>query len=244
MGQAVKWRLIPQNPCEAADLPRQRKREMRVFTFEETRRFLQAAQDDRLFPVFLLAVTSGLRPSEYLALRWDDLDLKKGMLAVRRTLEQDREDGWIPEETKRAGSRRTVKLQDTMITALLEPRDRQTFQRKAAGDRWRDHGLVFATSVGTPIHERNLVRDFKRIVDAAGLPSIRLYDLRHTAATLALAAGVPPKVVSEMLGHASVAFTLDTYAHVLPNMQEDAARRFENALFGVPGSPRQRATNR
>lgn len=234
LAQAVKWRLLPFNPADAVELPRQQRKEMRAMTPEEVRAFLTEAEGDRYGTLFLLAVTSGLRPSEYLALKWEDINLKKGLLAVRRTVARE---GRTFEEVKTPRSRRTVKLQGHVVAQLHQHRKRQAEIRLQAGERWRDHGLVFTSEIGTPIMQRNLVRrHFEPICRRAGLDGLRLYDLRHTAATLALAAGVPAKVISEQLGHASVAFTLDVYSHVLPNMQDDAAQRVEALLFGPPTS--------
>ena len=139
--------------------------------------------------------------------------------------------GWRFAEVKRPRSRRTVKLQSFVLQLLQQHRLAQAKEREEAGKSWNDHGLIFTTENGGPVSERNLVqRHFKPILKLAGLPDIRLYDLRHTAATLALSAGVPPKVVSEQLGHASAAFTLDVYSHVLPHMQEAAAAKVEELL--------------
>lgn len=232
LAQAVKWRLLSFNPADAVELPRQKHKEMRAMTPTEVRAFLAEAEGDRYETLFLLAVTTGLRPSEYLALKWDDINLKKGSLAVRRTVTRE---GRKFEEVKTARSRRTVKLQRRVVLALLEHRDRQAFERKKAGDRWQDYGLVFTSEIGTPAVQHNLKRrHFQPACERAGLTGFRLYDLRHTAATLALAAGVPPKVVSEMLGHSSAAFTMDVYSHVLPHMQEDAVARMEAMLFDNP----------
>jgi integrase len=142
--------------------------------------------------------------------------------------------GWQFAETKRPRSRRTIKPQAHVVAALKKHKCAQETARAEAGDRWSEHGLIFTTRTGGPLDERNLAQqDFIRVLKAAKLPEdIRLYDLRHTAATLALSAGVPPKVVSEMLGHASAAFTLDVYAHVLPHMQDSAAAQVEALLLG------------
>lgn len=241
--QAVKWGFLPQNPADAVELPRRKQREMRALSADETRRFLaEVADDEHYGTMFLLAVTTGLRPSEYLGLRWGDINWKKGTLAVRRTVVHKKGGGWQFEDTKRARSRRTVKLQRTLLRALQEHGDRQAFQRKKTGEEWQEHDLVFSTAKGTPFEERNVVRYFKRAIQAAGLPDIRLYDLRHTAATLALAAGVQPKVVSEQMGHASTGFTQDVYSHVLPTMQEDAVARVEALLFGTQSTHHESGT--
>jgi integrase len=173
-----------------------------------------------------------MRPSEYLALKWPDVSFSKGTVSIARTLEPIKGGGWRFADTKRARSRRLVKLQASVLKLLADYRDTPARERDPGnGDVAAD--LIFVNSNGNPLNERNLVqRNFQVILDRAKLPRIRLYDLRHTAATLALGAGVPAKVVSEQLGHASVAFTLDTYSHVLPHMQEAAAAQVEALLFG------------
>jgi integrase len=232
LSQAVKWRMLAQNPAQHVDLPRQQRKERPVLTPDQTRLFLEEAKHHRLGIMFAVAVTAGLRPSEYLALKWSDLDFATATLSVSRSLDWRRGGGWQFQDTKRTGSRRTIRLQNSVCAMLQQHRPDQAKERSEAGEKWQETGLIFTTRSGGPLEERNIAQEnFVRILTSAGLPSIRLYDLRHTAATNALIAGVPPKVVSEMLGHASVAFTLDVYAHVLPNMQEQAAAQVEALLF-------------
>jgi integrase len=225
--QAVKWRLLLQNPSAGVELPKQARSEMRVMTPEEVRRFLQQALATRYGVVFAVAVTTGMRPSEYLALRWADINWNCGTVTVARTLEKG-SGGWRFADTKRARSRRVIKLQNWVTGLLSRSHDlqlvRNTLSTAAAGQ-------MFKTNSGQPINSDYLARQFKQILHQAGLPRMRLYDLRHTAATLALIAGVPAEVLSEQLGHASAAFTLDVYAHVLPHMQEEAATRVETLLY-------------
>jgi integrase len=220
----VKWRLLLLNPATGVQLPRQARPEMRVMTPEAVRRFLQQALMTRHGVVFALAVTTGMRPSEYLALRWADINWERGTVTVTRTLEKGRE-GWKFADTKRARSRRVIKLQSWVAAVLRSSTGKHAKHRCA--------GQMFKTISGQPINSDYLARQFKRILRQAGLPRMRLYDLRHTAATLALAAGVPAKVVSEQLGHATSAFTLDVYSHVLPHMQEEAASRVEALLYST-----------
>jgi integrase len=167
-----------------------------------------------------------MRPSEYLALKWQDLDWTRQTASVVRSVR--RLDGrWCFSDTKRSRSRRPIRLQSWIVTLL---RDLQ--MKTSAHDSCPEaHDLVFRTQLGQPISADYLAKKFRSILVAAGVPRMRLYDLRHSAATTALAAGVSPKVVSEQLGHASTAFTLDTYAHVLPHMQDEAAARIEAMLF-------------
>lgn len=174
-----------------------------------------------------LAMTTGMRPSEYLALTWNDIDLDRGTVSVARSLEW-RKGGWQFADTKRPRSRRVVKLQAWVASTLREQR--------AKGQERSGDALVFRAKRGGPIRESYFVqRYFKPLLMSAGLPEIRLYDLRHTAATIALVAGVSPKVISEQLGHASVAFTLDVYSHVLPHMQDVAAEKVQALIIDNGG---------
>ena len=169
-----------------------------------------------------------MRPSEYLGLKWQDIDWARQTVSIVRSIR--RLDGkWCFSDTKRARSRRPIRLQ-SWIVALL--RDLQT--KASVQDLYPEaHDLVFRTQSGQPINADYLAKRFRSMIELAGLPRMRLYDLRHSAATIALAAGVSAKVVSEQLGHASTAFTLDTYAHVLPHMQDEAAAKVEAMLFGA-----------
>ncbi|MGB8029850.1 MAG: tyrosine-type recombinase/integrase [Terracidiphilus sp.] len=227
--QAVRWRLLERNPGSGVENPKPIRREMQVLDPAEARRFLEHAGKTRYGVLLALALTTGMRPSEYLALRWSDIDWQEETVTVLRTLEKGR--GWKFADTKRARSRRPVKLESWVARQL-----RQLFTiNTAKPDRSPEAARqIFKTRLGRPINSNYLARRFKQLLREAGLPAMRLYDLRHTAATLALAAGVPPKVVSEQLGHASSAFTLDVYSHVLPHMQAEAALRVE-ALLGMDG---------
>jgi integrase len=231
--QAVKWRMISQNPASYVDLPRLKKIEMKSFSPEEADRFLKAAAEDRWGTLWTVALTTGMRPGEYLALRWPDVDLKAGTVTIKRALVRRKDGGWAFEEPKTARSRRTIPLPPSAVAALVEHKRRQAEERLAKGPAYKNQDLVFATSTGSPLDQINLLRrHFRPLLKAAGLPTtFRVYDLRHTCATLLLAAGENPKVVSERLGHASVALTLDIYSHVLPSMQQQAAERLEAILF-------------
>jgi len=226
MRQALQWRLLLENPADGVKTPQQHRDEMRSLTVEQAQNFLKATLATPHGPVFAVARTTGMRPSEYLGLKWQDIDWARQTVGVVRSIRR-LNGSWCFCDTKRSRSRRPIKLQ-RWIVALL--RDLQT--RASAHDLCPEaHDLVFRTSSGQPINADYLAKRFRSILDLAGLPRIRLYDLRHSAATIALAAGVSPTVVSEQLGHASTAFTLDTYAHVLPHMQDEAAARVEALLF-------------
>jgi len=224
-------RLLLESPAEGIQLPQQSRREMQVLTVEQVRTFVQAALTTQYGPALAVGVATGMRPSEYLGLKWQDIDWARQMVSVVRSLR--RVNGrWCFADTKRSRSRRPIKLQN-WIVGLLRELQMKTLREQGTSNRCPEAiDLVFKTVSGHPINADGLAKTFKSMLELAGLPTIRLYDLRHTAATLALAAGVSPKVVSEQLGHASTAFTLDTYAHVLPHMQDEAAAKVEAMLFG------------
>mgnify|MGYP001241919903 FL=1 len=230
--QAVKWQLLPRNAAEYVDLPRQKRTEMYAMSKDEVASFLATAKEDRWGTLFLLAVTTGMRPGEYMGLQWKDVNLDEGMIHVNKSLVRNKSE-WRFDEPKTAKSRRTVKLAPTVVKSLRAHRSKQAAERLRAGIRYQDYDLVFATDTGQPLESRNLIkRHFKPVLKQAGLrETIRLYDLRHTCATLLLAAGEHPKIVSEMLGHASIQLTLDTYSHVLPDMQQGAVAKLEDMLF-------------
>ena len=201
---------------------------MRPLTAEQVKVLFEAARGDRLEALYVLAVTTGLRQGELLGLKWDDIDLEVGTLQVRRTLTTAK-GGPVLSAPKTKGSRRTVRLSHTALEALRSHLERQLEEIDRVGDLWRENGLIFASESGSP-HSRQHVtaHRFKPLLRRAGLPEIR-FDLRHTCATLLLSKNVNPKVVSEMLGHASIAITLDTYSHVLPTMRRALPSRW-NAL--------------
>ena len=232
LNRAMKLELVGRNVATLVDLPKQVRIEIRVLSPEEVRRFLEAAESDRFTALWYVLVTTGLRPGEALGLKWEDWDGNK--LRVRRALVRVPGQGWSLRDTKTRRSR-VVALPEMTIRALEEHRTRQKRERLQVGSSYVDRGLIFARSTGEPIEANNLKkRYFKPILEAAGLPDMRLYDLRHTAATLRLVNGEHPKVVQEMLGHASITLTMDTYSHVLPGMQEESAARLNALLTGTP----------
>ena len=224
--QAMRWGLVPRNVCEDVDRPQLKRDEIQPLDREQTRRLLQAAKDNRLYALYVVAVTAGLRPGEMLALRWNDMDLEAGTLRINRALSDSE---FAAPKTPR--SRRKIELSDTARVALRAHREGQLEERMKKGGLWQDHGLVFPSTVGTPLSHRNVVRSFKALLKHADLPvGTRLYDLRHTCATLLLNSNVHPKYVQELLGHASIAQTLDTYSHVLKGMDGGIGGAMDEAL--------------
>jgi integrase len=236
--QAVRWQMLARNPCESVEPPRQVRKEMQALAPDEAARFLKSAAQDRLGVLFEFALATGMRPSEYLGLQWKDVDVEKGIITVQRTLARRKGGGWYFDEPKTPRSRRSIPLPASTLRALVEHKRRQSEARLKAGPDYQNNDLIFATSDGTPLLLRNLIRrHFRLILKSAKLPlTLRLYDLRHTCATLLLAAGVHPKVASERLGHSSVTLTLDVYSHVLPSMQEAATEKLESILFKQTGT--------
>ncbi|MDT5267960.1 MAG: integrase [Acidobacteriota bacterium] len=234
--QAVKWRVLQSNPAEGVEVAREAKDEskkhMRTLTPEQATKFLTSLSGDRYHALFLLAIMGGFRPEEYLGLRWHDINFVEGVVTVRTVLIWKASGGgWYFGEPKTRRSKRNVPLPQSVMDALLEHKRTQDEWKSKAGGGYNDHGLVFSTKSGLPIDQRNLRYSFHRRMEAAGLPSdIRLYDLRHSCASLLLAANVHPKVVSERLGHSSINITLDVYSHVLPTMQEAASEKLEQIL--------------
>ena len=239
--QARKWKLISENPAAGLSLPRKERRAFEVFTPDEARRFVAAAWLEPNGLALLVAIATGLRPSEYLALRQRDFDRDRKTFTVDHTIERvpgGRVEGstrgqWKTDDTKRPRSRRIVALPASVSARVADLVDRQAslFDKRALEETQID-GLIFRTQRGKPIHERNLVqRVFKPLLRRAGLPDLRLYDLRHSFATLALRAGTSARLVSEQLGHASVAFTLDTYGHVLEEPRSEAAEGSSDLIF-------------
>lgn len=225
--QAVRWKLLLTTPAEVVCLPRQPQRRFSVFDVDHAKQFIAAISGHEYEALFALALTTGMRQSEYLALTWTDLDLERGTVCVSKTLEWIK-GGWCFEDTKRERSRRTIKLQNWVSSLLRKLEDGSKPPVRKPGN------LVFTSRLGGPIHESKFVeRHFKPLLRLAELPDMRLYDLRHTAATLALLAGVSPKIVSEQLGHASVAFKQEVYSHIFPHMQDTAAIKFEALLTGA-----------
>lgn len=229
---AVKWGRLARNPADAADPPRASasgRPESVTWTAQQLATFLQGTREDRHGTAYLLLATTGLRRGEALGLRWRDLDLDAGRAAIRQTViaVHHKPELGTP---KTAKGRRTVTLDRATVAALREHRKRQAEERLQMGAGWTDNDLVFCKVDGTLLHPERFSRSFGDAVRRLGLPTIRLHDLRHGWATMALSAGVHPKVVQERLGHANIGITLDTYSHVTGSLHDEAAETVA-ALF-------------
>jgi integrase len=227
--QAVKWGSISRNACKATTPPKPNPEEIRPLDAEQTKRILEAACGNRLEALYVLAVTAGLRIGELLGLKWEDVDLNAETLRVRRTRSQAKAGPTFT--TPKNGKGRSMRLTQRAVEALKCHKAAQATERLKLGGLWENNDLLFCTMAGKPLDFRNVATaSFKPLLKKAGLPDIRFHDLRHTCATLLLSRGHHPKLVQELLGHASVAMTLDRYSHVLPGMSDQTAAAMEAAL--------------
>jgi integrase len=234
LNQAMKWSLIARNPAALVDPPRIPRSEIRPLSAEPARRFLDAAKGGRFEALYTLALFSGLRRGEILGLRWSDVDLEARAFRVDQAIQ--RVGGKLQAaETKTKRSRRMLALPASVVAALRTHRARQAQERLIAGPSWRDTGLVFTSRIGTPVEPRNLHRNFVRVLAAAKVPRIRFQDLRHSAASLLLAQGVPLRLIMEQLGHSSIVLTANTYTHVMTAAMREVADKMESIL-GAQGS--------
>jgi integrase len=231
---AQREALVTRNAAALARPPRADRREMRALSSAEVGRLLRVTADLEHGPLLAVAVGSGLRLGELLGLRWSDVDLDGRSLVVRRSMAKADGGGYQLAEPKTARSRRTVILPAVAVDGLRREKARQAAARLAAGAAWQDRdGLVFTDPLGRPRRPATVSSAFRVTAQRFGF-GIRLHDLRHTAATLMLGAGVPLKVVSEALGHSSIAITADVYAHVTPDLRREAAEAIDRALGGAP----------
>ncbi|WP_018130970.1 site-specific integrase [Effusibacillus pohliae] len=228
---AVSWEYLPRNVADMVKAPKPEQKKFSVWTLEEVQRFLEVARHDRFYIAYLLAITTGMRQGEILALRWSDIDLPNGRLFVQRTTTQVR--GTIEfGDPKSDSGKRMIALPHEVIGDLLKHKKDQDREKELMGDAYRDQDLVVARKNGDVVAQSLLREHFTKLIQKADLPYIRFHDLRHTHASLLLQQGVHPKIVSERLGHSKISITLDTYSHVLPGLQEQVAKDFGNALFG------------
>lgn len=232
---AVKRRVLTHDPSADIELPKVQRTERRVFSPEEARKFIAACGEVRRGLIVEFALLTGMRPEEYLALRWSDYDTKRGAVTVQRVLVMHKGKTSF-EKPKTAKSRRTIPLPQSLRAKLTAHRKEQLQEKLKAGKEWQNNDLIFCTRIGTPLRRGNVTEQiYEKVLAQAELPHIRLYDLRHSQATIMLIMNEHPKVVSERLGHSSVQMTLDTYSHVLGGMQEAATERLEELLYSERG---------
>jgi integrase len=230
---AAKLGMINRNSASFVQPPKEPATEMAILNESQLSQFLIAAMTHRWDALFHLAIATGARQMELLGLKWTDLDWIKQTLKVERQLIRPEGKGVHFSTPKTRFGKRSIALGSKTIEVLRAHFERQQSERLAAGEKWQEHGLIFTTSLGGPIHPRNLLRDFKRLLRDAGLPAIRFHDLRHTTAALMLNNNIPLIVVSRRLGHAKASITLDYYAHLIPSMQTETAEKIDELIMPV-----------
>ena len=231
---AMRWGLIARNPADAVVPPHPERQDMQTWDENDIRRFLDAAKDTPYYALFYLALSTGMRRSELLALRWSDVDLLFCQIYVCRSLHHLRDGSIVFRQPKTDKGRRTVALPSSAVLVLKEHREKQKLERVMLGVSLNDDDLVFSHLDGKPLLPNTVTHAWIKLVRKTGLKSIRLHDARHSHASLMLKQGIHPKIVQERLGHSSIQITLDTYSHVVPGLQEAAAARFDEVLTATP----------
>lgn len=252
LAQAVKWQLVPRNVADAVERPKTDKKELVCWESLEAAKYLEHVQLHRLYALFYLALTTGLRSAELRGLRWEDLDFEGGWLSItHNALEDDSGHITISPTTKTSKSARRIRIDAGILKVLKSHQHRQALEREyiehpredlerrrermGIERSYKNTGLVFTTEVGTPISDSNLRRDFNKLCEEAGVRKIRIHDMRHTAASAMIRRNYPPKLVADILGHTDPGFTLRTYAHVWNEQREEFALSAAN-LYGYAGS--------
>ena len=231
LANAVKWNLVARNVCDVVTRPALQRYEATPLTQEQAKCLLQAVRNHKLEALLTVALVTGMRRGELLGLHWQDIDMKMGSIQIRRSVSRVAKLGLQESEPKTAKSRRRIILPAFALEVLQRHYTRQQEVRTKAGTQWIERDIVFCNRYGDYREPANLQRDFKRLLTEAELPNIRFHDLRHSAATLLLGMGVNPKIVQELLGHSTISMTMDIYSHVLPSMQQEVVKKFDE-LFG------------
>ncbi len=250
LSQAVKWELVSRNSAALVDSPRPQKTDMQTLDATQVRQLIRSTSDHRLGALVMLAAVTGIRQGELLGLRWSDMELSQGLKeddSKRKNLHSERDDGVIHirrtlracrggfefGEPKTSRSKRTIVIRPYVVSRLRTHRAKQMEEMLAIGPSWNHSDLIFTNTIGGHLTPQNFLRrDFKPMLEYAGLPDVNFHSLRHTAATLALNQGVSVVDVSAMLGHANSHITLTTYAHLMPGSGDRTAAAMESAIFG------------
>jgi integrase len=232
LDHAVKWEYVVKNVSDLVSLPRKIEREPQYLTKEQALHLLETLRGQKLEAIVSLALATGMRKGELLALRWSDIDLEDKTIQVRRTVSRLPEYGFYESEPKSKAGRRRIVLPDRIVEVLKQHRAEQEEVKRRVGEQWRNLDLVFTNQFGSYIEPNHVNKRFNAAVEAAGLPPMRFHDLRHSAATLLLAMNVHPKVVQQLLGHSNISITMDRYSHVLPSMGRDAMDDMDDFLNG------------
>ncbi|MGH2479582.1 MAG: tyrosine-type recombinase/integrase, partial [Ktedonobacteraceae bacterium] len=230
---AVRWKLVPSNVSDQVTIPRKQMvpEVGRALTAEQALHLLKASSGHSLEALITLALVTALRHGELMALRWQNVDLEGMRLSIQWTVAYDWKEGYIESDPKSKKSRRSVQLPRFVVKALLRHREKQREQKRKAGDRWEENDLVFSNRDGRYLSPGNTSRRFRKILEQAGLPRIRIHDLRHSAASLLIIVlKMPPKLVQELLGHSTLDMTMDIYTHADESQQREMMDAFDRFL--------------
>ena len=230
LNHALKLGLVYRNVADSVTRPKVVRKEMKTLNDYQVRQLIQVAESEQMRLLLWVAVVTGLRQGELLGLKWSDLDWMSRRIQIQRQVQRRKGDGLVFCEPKSASGRRVIVLGKSTLDKLREYKNNQLKERILLGEKWQDNDLIFPSPIGTPLDPSNVLKAYKDCLKRAGLPNLRFHDLRHSAATLMLQQGVNPKIVSERLGHSDISLTLNTYSHVLPPMQEEAAEKMDDLL--------------
>lgn len=235
LSKAVKWQYLRRNPCDAVDPPKPEKKDIQTLTVEETQQFIGKAKSSTIYLPVLLAVTTGIRLGEVCGLRWMDIDLDNKRLSIRQVMCESRRYGVIIKEPKTKNSKRSITLSKTTVEALRQYKAEVSKLRLQLGIGLKKEDLIFEKTPGDRMTPTRVSSAYNWFIHKNKLKRVSFHALRHTHATHLLEGNIHPKIVSERLGHATIGITLDTYSHVLPNMQEEAANKIDE-LFNIEES--------
>jgi integrase len=228
--RAIKEGLISFNPMDAVERPRAEPKRFDILTEDQARTFTAAIEGHPLQALFYLAITTSMRKGEILGLMWSDVDWEKSTLRVERQLQPVSYGGSDLVPTKTKSGRRNIIVADEGLALLKAHREKQGLQKAVAGERWKEHGMIFTNSIGTYIDQTKVSRAFKQILQGAGLPDIRFHDLRHTSLSFLLENGIPVNTVQSRAGHSKASVTTDIYGHTMARSQQEAARMIEKIV--------------
>ena len=242
MEQAIRNQLIPYNPAKATIPPKLEQKDIRILTPSEQQQFMQAIKGHRLEALYLLALATGMRRGELMALTWDCVDFRNKSILVKSSISRVKDPdtgitGLIFSEPKTKSGRRQVPILSNMIPVLQAHKVRQDEEKAQAGSAWNKKDLVFCSNVGTPVEPRRVCTTMNKLTDAVGLPRLTFHALRHTFATRMLEANAPAKVVQDVLGHADVTLTLNTYSHVIGTTAHEQMSRIDGLFQSAETKP-------
>jgi len=220
--------LVSRNVADGVDLPPIKRTQMQTWDDNDITHFLEAAKESPYYALFYTALFTGMRRSELLGLAWRDVDFLYCQLSITRSLHHLKDGSYVFTQPKSAKSRRTIALSPSVVLLLKEHKEKQELERVTLGKLLADDDLVFSTLEGKPLRPNTITRAWVTLSVRAGVKAIRLHDARHTHASIMLKQGIHPKIVQERLGHSSIEMTLDIYSHVMPGIQEAAAKRFDD----------------